>query len=166
MRKCWTALHHSPSKGGAAESQKFQNWYEHTLESYRLFFEQEPADIWPQASEKIKEDRRHYRRVDTGAHWILRKPRRLFPCVRVAAVALMLLLALGCSPWGKTGSGWKVDGPTFLGLYTLLLGAAVWACVFIRRKFSQSMPLASPPESSASMKSHFSREARGVWSRH
>src|SRR6476620_6216517 len=41
-------FHHCPTKGGEAESAKFEDWYAKTLQSYRRFFgEEPPRDIWP-----------------------------------------------------------------------------------------------------------------------
>ena len=57
-------LHHSPSKGGTAEIQKFQDWYEQTLESYKAWFGAEPPEIWPEVSHKAKEERRVHRLLE------------------------------------------------------------------------------------------------------
>src|SRR5437763_4681359 len=41
-------LHHNPTKGGASECEKFDEWYRRTLESYRTCFQTDPPkDIWP-----------------------------------------------------------------------------------------------------------------------
>ena len=41
-------LHHEPTRGGSVEGEKFTDWYERTLASYRAFFGEEPPhDIWP-----------------------------------------------------------------------------------------------------------------------
>jgi len=40
-------IHHFPSKGGATEKQKHNNWYAQTLALYTTVFDEEPpADIW------------------------------------------------------------------------------------------------------------------------
>jgi len=47
-------LHHQPTEGGVAESEKFQDWYRRTLESYREHFKLEPPrDIWPDLDERM-----------------------------------------------------------------------------------------------------------------
>jgi len=70
-------LHHGPTKGGAAEREKFNDWYGRTLESYLRFFgEDPPADIWPAAEIRFGEDI-HYCRVNLKRCWIVRKPRLL-----------------------------------------------------------------------------------------
>lgn len=76
-------LHHGPTKGGASESEKFNDWYGKTLESYRRFFgEDPPADIWPASEVRFGEDI-HYRRVNLKRSWIIPKPaitRRSIQC--------------------------------------------------------------------------------------
>ncbi|MEO0586403.1 MAG: hypothetical protein AAF078_02075 [Planctomycetota bacterium] len=67
-------LHHGPTKGGKAEGEKFDDWYERTLDSYRrLIGSEPPRDIWPAAAERF--DRatfgRWVRRCDA---WVVRKP--------------------------------------------------------------------------------------------
>jgi len=48
-------IHHSPTRGGAAESAKFEDWYGRTLASYcRLFEVEPPADIWPATHHRPK----------------------------------------------------------------------------------------------------------------
>jgi hypothetical protein len=46
-------LHHGPTRGGRQEGEKFHDWYQRTLESYRRFFGEPPADIWPKAEERF-----------------------------------------------------------------------------------------------------------------
>jgi hypothetical protein len=69
-----TELHHEPTKGGSAESGKFEDWYARTLESYqRIFSENPPSDIWPPASIRFK-DAPKGRWVDLKKVWLLPKP--------------------------------------------------------------------------------------------
>jgi hypothetical protein len=70
-------LHHGPTRGGEAESRKFDDWYNKTLESYRSYFgEEPPADIWPPSSVRFGEDL-HYQRVNTKRNWLFPVPRFL-----------------------------------------------------------------------------------------
>ena len=40
--------HHGPTKGGSQESEKFNEWYSKTLESYKnVFGMNPPVNIWP-----------------------------------------------------------------------------------------------------------------------
>lgn len=48
-------LHHDPTRGGAAEARKHQDWYEATLASYRRHFGEPPSDIWPSTRERFHE---------------------------------------------------------------------------------------------------------------
>ena len=69
-----TPLHHKPTQGGSEERDKFDSWYERTLESYRLFFgEEPPADIWPDANVRFGQDI-YFERVNTKRFWIIPKP--------------------------------------------------------------------------------------------
>lgn len=66
-------LHHDPTRGGAAESIKFDTWYARTLESYtRMFGSPPPADIWPAPLVRFDPTRR-WRRVDVSRFWLLRR---------------------------------------------------------------------------------------------
>lgn len=70
-------LHHGPTRGGEAESRKFDDWYGKTLESYRFYFgDESPADIWPPSSVRFGEDL-HYQRVNTKRNWLFPIPRIL-----------------------------------------------------------------------------------------
>ena len=70
-----TPVHHSPSRGGGAESRKFGQWYENTLQSYqRLFGEVPPPDLWPDSTFRSRGDL-HFKRVNVGYHWVVPKPR-------------------------------------------------------------------------------------------
>lgn len=41
-------FHHQPSYGGKQENNKFHDWYHKTLDSYKIFFDNDPpVDIWP-----------------------------------------------------------------------------------------------------------------------
>ena len=50
-----TELHHGPTKGSAAEGNKFVDWYSETLLSYeRLFNQRPPLDIWPSPEDRFE----------------------------------------------------------------------------------------------------------------
>jgi hypothetical protein len=89
-------LHHDPTKGGEDESDKFEDWYARTKESYRAYFGHDaPEDIWPPAAVRFSQDAR-FVRVDAARHWILskRKPRLLG---WTAGLVAMGLLGVGCA---------------------------------------------------------------------
>lgn len=55
-------LHHSPTKGGSGEQNKFIDLYNQTLSSYRrLFGGVPPTDIWPAAEQRFGDDLQHVR---------------------------------------------------------------------------------------------------------
>jgi uncharacterized protein (TIGR04222 family) len=123
-------LHHGPTKGGAAEGHKFEDWYARTLQSYATAFGTlPPADIWPPAAVRFGEAP-HFRRVNLRRHWLL--PRLRWPSWpdRRTGLALVALVVLaGCTarlplnPFNWYGS----DFLTLFGvLCATLLPAALW----------------------------------------
>jgi hypothetical protein len=67
-----TPLHHGPTRGGAAERGKFNDWYNYTLEKYgEVFSHPPPKDIWPSA--EIRFRLINFIRVNTDTHWIVPK---------------------------------------------------------------------------------------------
>ena len=55
-------IHHGPTKGGPDEAEKFDRWYQKTLESYQRVFGEEPhTDIWPARRIRCFERRRAVR---------------------------------------------------------------------------------------------------------
>ncbi len=98
-------LHHEPTRGGKAEGDKFENWYEETKTSYQSAFgEVPPMDIWP-ASEIRFSRKRRFRRIDTESVWLLPKPallsgRRLNfnrENLKVAPILILAILLAGCA---------------------------------------------------------------------
>lgn len=66
-------IHHGPTKGGAAENDKFTDWYAKTKELYaNQFAEIPPPDIWPDSSIRFKDV--NFKRVNIDANWIVKKP--------------------------------------------------------------------------------------------
>jgi len=49
-------LHHGPTKGGRAEGERFFEQYARTLRSYEAAFGPAPADIWPDAWQRLNID--------------------------------------------------------------------------------------------------------------
>lgn len=126
-------LHHGPTKGGAAEGQKFTDWYARTLASYRAAFgEAPPADIWPPAAVRFGEAP-HFRRINVRRKWVIPKPQlslgwlaQRWPGLLAAA---LLLALVGCTAHTPLNPfNWY--GPEFLTLYWLLCGTllplALW----------------------------------------
>ncbi len=65
-------LHHSPTEGGQTEDEKFNDWYNRTLETYAIEFgDAPPPDIWPEASLRFKPRKEQW--VDLGRYWVVRR---------------------------------------------------------------------------------------------
>ncbi|CAN5514395.1 hypothetical protein BH11ARM1_BH11ARM1_03320 [soil metagenome] len=112
-------LHHDPSTGGESETQKYEDWYQKTLESYeRSFGIQPPTDIWPttnQASQIPATPARSKRAVllvppligllivdcsnDAGAEWI--------GTLLLVGLFLLIIVAIALS---EQGTGKRGDG--------------------------------------------------------
>jgi len=91
-------LHHGPTRGGAAEGQKFQDWYARTKQAYHAAFgSAPPADIWPPVSVRFGEAP-HFRRVNLRRHVLLPRLRWRPRLDRWQVLALLAGLALvGCT---------------------------------------------------------------------
>jgi uncharacterized protein (TIGR04222 family) len=122
-------LHHAPTKGGAAEQEKFIGLYEQTLASYRQAFGAEPpTDIWPPASQRFGEDLRHVS-VNTARNWIIPKPRWSAWTNHLRERLSTPVVALGLIGLPLVGAAWNPldwNGPDFLALY---IGIALTAIV-------------------------------------
>lgn len=93
-------LHHHPSKGGAAEKEKHQRWFEDTLTSYRKVFQQEaPEEIWKELKEKSKTQ-----------FWIKK--------IIYFALGFVLLMLFSCTE-GKKFTGLLVTGVVFAIIFIL-----------------------------------------------
>lgn len=116
-------LHHGPTRGGRAEDAKYHDWYAKTLESYtRLSGSAPPADIWPEPAQRFSRNVR-WRRVDTGAHWLISKSRTRKAAMIAAAAALFGGVLVACSD-GSDGfgiGGWLIIGVVgIVGMFSYL----------------------------------------------
>jgi hypothetical protein len=67
------SLHHGPTAGGQAEGARFYDQYAKTLARYEIAFgESAPADLWPSAFQRLREDPKA-RRVHPRDGWIVPK---------------------------------------------------------------------------------------------
>ena len=89
-------LHHGPTAGGADEARRYFTQYAETLRSYERVFGTPPADLWPDARRRLREDHRA-RRVHPRDAIIL--PRR------AVGIALLLIAAAAVLElaWGFVG---------------------------------------------------------------
>lgn len=97
-------LHHGPTKGGQVEADKFVDWYERTLESYRAFFRQEPpTDIWPSGKDRFANSSA-WKRVDTSRFWMAPRAGLRRAAKWVGAGTALLVGGLGCGYLAQTSS--------------------------------------------------------------
>ncbi len=154
-------LHHGPTRGGADEADKFTDWYAKTLASYRRFFGEPPADLWP-----ARTSHPDAVRVDRQRHWIIRRPslRGWFERVRpsriqtrspeaqVGAVPLLrkvghalpalLLPALlslipsraNAAPGAALPWPFDLPGPEFLAVFPVIAAVVFGAALVWRRR--------------------------------
>jgi uncharacterized protein (TIGR04222 family) len=141
-------LHHSPTKGGGEECEKFHDWYARTMESYRRFFDEEPpADIWPDASVRFGVDI-HFLRVNSERNWVIAKPRwlrrakpRSFKPIKVGprqfattAIAALLVAGLtGCGSFLASGAWpFNLAGEEFLKTFVVAWAASLSLAAWLR----------------------------------
>src|SRR5262249_39267581 len=137
-------LHHHPTEGGAAEADKFDDWYRRTLGSYRDFFGTEPPrDIWPEPAEK-RAERNHFVRVDKAANWVIPRP-RIGRALKFGFLACSVAALAGCGAIIGSAPGpldWR--GPDFLKFYAMLFVACFAVAAWLRWNLRQ--PTALPAE--------------------
>jgi uncharacterized protein (TIGR04222 family) len=122
-------FHHQPSTGGEEETEKFDDWYKRTLESYQAFFnEPPPEDIWPPPGSQFSQKPKH---LDKSSHWIIKKPsfRRGLPKVVLLAVGL---IAVGCTGASVGPNPLDWVGSDFLVFYIALSAVCIGLASLIR----------------------------------
>lgn len=66
------SIHHNPTRGGAAEGNKFTDWYAKTLALYmQTFGSPPPDDIWPEGEKRFSDI--HFRRVNLKKYYLIKK---------------------------------------------------------------------------------------------
>jgi uncharacterized protein (TIGR04222 family) len=122
-------LHHEPSQGGSAESNKFRGWYEQTLASYEQHFgERPPADLWPPTSIRFAAAGRS-RWIDTSKYYLLRKSAVLLSGIIVFLIGSAVILE-GCA--AAASNPFNFAGPDFLALYVGMMIAGLLTGIAIR----------------------------------
>lgn len=112
-------LHHGPTLGGKDEREKFVDWYDRTLDSYReQFGEQPPAEIWPASRERFSPQR--FQRIDTSKHFVIRRGALL---ALGASIGSVLLLA-GCDYFRDSDRYFDV-GSLFVTIFLVSLILAI-----------------------------------------
>lgn len=121
-------FHHHPTKGGAAEGDKFRKWYAKTKQTYaETFGEEPPSDIWKNEQERFTLAP-HYKRINTASHWIIPKPIALMP-MSVAAVVMMTmaLLVVSCVDESAPTDNKRLGAIIGIILFIIVLSSFVFA---------------------------------------
>lgn len=86
-------LHHCPTVGGLAETEKFRLQYQQTLESYKKFFGKAPAkDLWPKVSLRFRYGL-DFVRVNNKRMWIISK-RQVYWKAALISTAMIAITVL------------------------------------------------------------------------
>jgi hypothetical protein len=124
-------LHHDPTRGGPDEHRKFVAQYNRTLETYRrVFGEEPPADIWPDAGKRFAADvRRQW--VNTSNHWVVPKKLILRSVLLGTVAAGLLSLIVGCTPAlfaanNRGGAGGLCFALVFVAIFVVAIILADW----------------------------------------
>src|SRR4051794_15174927 len=98
-------LHHDPTRGGAAESDKHWAMYADTLLAYaEAFGEPAPADLWPAADQRFGSDL-EVARVNRNDYWLVRKPAGSWTAAGVMLAVAGAMFGLGCAnPFDERGT--------------------------------------------------------------
>ncbi|MBE9033331.1 TIGR04222 domain-containing membrane protein [filamentous cyanobacterium LEGE 11480] len=154
-----TPLHHEPTKGGANERAKHDDWYRRTLESYeQIFGHAPPADLWPASEFRFGRDN-HFARFNTQQNWILPKPQFLqtkpqlpaVPRLNLRAIVTICLclglssLMVSCQADGSSLNPLDMRGPDFLGFYFCLNMILIGAGLILRQMLRAVAPANSTP---------------------
>lgn len=120
-------LHHGPTRGGQEQRMHFQTQYEKTLDSYRRFFGEPPADIWPPTDERFSQSIASVR-VDRRRYWLIPKLRWTgVASTRTASTRTASIAGLAMVPAGVIFP-FNLDGPTFLLFYALAIAVGLLVC--------------------------------------
>jgi hypothetical protein len=112
-------LHHGPTKGGAAEGNKFNDWYARTLQSYReIFGEEPPVDIWRPA--KIRFGEVNFQRVNMHRNWVVRKPTYSKWALSAAPLLLLPVVLLGEIDFTTVGLSMFIGGVALAFIFILM----------------------------------------------
>ncbi|GAA4419714.1 TIGR04222 domain-containing membrane protein [Bremerella cremea] len=155
-------LHHCPTLGGEVETEKFEDWYTKTLESYRTFFQEEPpADIWPPPGKQM-ESVVDSRWVNATEYFIIpRNPLKWFT-MAILLVAPMLMTG-GCAADAPAGlAPLDFNASSFLTFLALVGGFGFVVAIFIRFFYPMHDPLVPIDVESSSRKVYLSQGPQGL----
>ena len=115
-------IHHTPTRGGEQEAEKYSVAYLYTLDLYkRKFGEEPPAAIWPAVDTRFSQSR--YRRVNLETFWLLKRPfggdRR-----KGAAASIIFLALLWVAAGLMDPHFWPVS--CYMGVMSVGAAIQVW----------------------------------------
>ncbi|MGB3493458.1 MAG: hypothetical protein WBA57_12060 [Elainellaceae cyanobacterium] len=127
-------LHHDPTLGGSDESQKFDDWYNQTLESYTQFFGEAPPDkIWPSSDIRFGQDLQ-FVRVNTGQNWVVSKVKvREIATIGIATLFTLAVMIGYLANSVLTPSQSSIHPVAKVLLVVLLVGFGLGCVQFINR---------------------------------
>lgn len=126
-------LHHGPTRGGAAENEKFDAAYRRTLALYREEFgEEPPADVWPPPAIRFRPAGR-WRWVDVETVWILPRP-SLRRGLAAAATGIGLPAALIFLTQGAALANGRIETAVAIGAGALVALSVAVAVVAARAR--------------------------------
>jgi uncharacterized protein (TIGR04222 family) len=143
-------LHHQPTRGGATERGKFEDWYARTLASYeQLFGQTPPQDIWPTPAAR-RGERHDFIRVDRERHWVICKPALRFNPKLAAGLGLGAVALLGNGAMlAQDANLFNWRGPEFLTFYFFLFAGCFGVALALRRQLR--VPAAEHPVNAADL---------------
>jgi hypothetical protein len=104
-------LHHDPTRGGTQETQKYNDWYQRTIERYeRAFGAPPPRDIWPPSSVRFNDN--DFQRVNLKRSWIVPRAKAL----AAASILFLMTMPLVVTSCATTGSGGNSDALKVAGV--------------------------------------------------
>lgn len=115
-------LHHGPTKGGKVEKDKYTNWYNKTLESYRKYFGEPPINIWPDSVIRFAPAR--ITKIDKTKYFLFRKPQFKFSTLSLLAIPIILFFTSmdTVKPTEDEGWSWWVWGLIIVAAWLLIAG--------------------------------------------
>lgn len=100
-------VHHTPTKGGKKEGEKFNDFYTDTLNQYRSKFNSEPPEtIWPVNEKRFSDI--NFQRVNLKDYWLFRKPNfksKKTTFFIIAFISLFFIQYKTSNPISDTASG-------------------------------------------------------------
>lgn len=113
-------LHHGPTKGGKEENEKFNSWYEKSLDSYQKFFQTTPPeDIWPPS--EVRFAPQNIKNIDVNKHFVVSKKFTLLATVATVSAFSLAGCAAVLAKTEDFSFGWVI----FIAVIVIILAKAL-----------------------------------------